>query len=112
MTGTRAGLVSAAALLAAITGAYAEGSTRSINLNAEQRHTIKEIILKEQNAAKADANVPTSVGAVVPAGVTTHSFPEEVAEKVPQVKAHVYVVKDNEVIIVNPNDRTVQEVID
>jgi hypothetical protein len=112
MTRTRSGWIAAAALLAAITGAHAQGSTRSINLTAEQRHIIKEIILKEQNVAKADANVPTSVGAVLPAGVVTHSFPEELAEKVPQVKSHVYIVKDNEVIIVNPNDRTVQEVID
>jgi hypothetical protein len=113
MTATRTAVASAVALLAAITAANAQGqgSTRSINLTAEQRHIIKEIILKEQTVAKADASVPSSVGAVLPANVITHSFPPDLAERVPQVKSHVYIVKDNEVIVVNPQDRTVQEVI-
>jgi hypothetical protein len=107
-----AALLAVAILLLVNTGVYAQGSTRTINLTAEQRHTVKEIILKEQNVAKADAGLAISVGGVLPENVITHSFPEELAEKVPQIKAHVYIVKGDEVIIVNPRDRTVQEVID
>lgn len=101
-----------AALLAVTPPVFGQGSTRTINLTAEQRHTVKEIILKEQNVAKVDANLSTAIGDVLPAGVITHSFPADLGEKVPQVKSHVFVVKGNEVIIVNPRDRTVQEVID
>jgi hypothetical protein len=101
-----------AALAAATLPVFGQGSTRTINLTAEQRHIIKEIVLKEQNVAKADASLSTSVGDVLPADVITHSFPEDLGEKVPQVKSHVFLVKGNEVIIVNPRDRTVQEVID
>jgi hypothetical protein len=101
-----------AALWLASAEVCAEGSTRTINLTAEQRHVVKEIILKEENVAKADPNLSISVGGVLPASVVTHSFPDDLAEKIPQVKAHVYIVKGNEVIIVNPRDRTVQEVID
>lgn len=101
-----------AALLAVTPPVFGQGSTRTINLTAEQRHIVKEIILKEQNVAKADANLATSVGDVLPANVITHSFPSDLGDKVPQVKSHVFVVKGNEVIIVNPRDRTVQEVID
>ena len=100
------------ALLAVIPPAFGQGSTRTINLTAEQRHIVKEIILKEQTVAKADASLSTAVGDVLPANVITHSFPADLGEKVPQVKSHVFLVKGNEVIIVNPRDRTVQEVID
>jgi hypothetical protein len=112
MASIRAALITVATLLAATAQSYAQGSTRTINLTAEQRHTVREIILKEQNVAKADANVPTSVGDVLPANVITHSFPDELAEKVPQVKAHVFIVKGEQVVVVNPRDRTVQEVIE
>ena len=101
-----------AALVAATLPVFGQGSTRTINLTAEQRHIIKEIILKEQNIAKADAGLKTSVGDVLPADVITHSFPQDLGEKVPQVKSHVFLVRGNEVIIVDPRDRTVQEVID
>jgi hypothetical protein len=111
MKSIRAAL-SVAALLAATGVIYAQGSTRTINLTAEQRHVIKEVILKEQNVAKADAGLSTSVGDVLPASVITHSFPSELGEKIPQVKSHVYIVKGNEVVVVNPRDRVVQEVID
>jgi hypothetical protein len=104
-------LIMVAALVVTATHIYAQ-TTRTVNLTAEQRHTIKEIILKEQNVAKADAGLSVSVGATLPANVATHSFPAELAEKVPQIKSHVYIVKGEEVIIVNPQDRTVQEVID
>ena len=104
--------IAVAALLAASLPVFGQGSTRTVNLTAEQRHIVKEIILKEQNVAKADAKLSTSVGDVLPADVATHPFPDDLTEKVPQVKSHVFLVKENEVIIVDPRDRTVQEVID
>jgi hypothetical protein len=102
----------AAAMLAVTPPVFGQGFTRTINLTAEQRHIIKEIILKEQNVAKADAGLSTAVGDVLPANVATHPFPADLGERVPQVKSHVFLVKGNEVIIVDPRDRTVQEVID
>jgi Protein of unknown function (DUF1236) len=111
MASIRIVLISAAALLAAAIQAHPQGSTRTINLTAEQRHIVKEFV-KEQNVAKADTAVPTSVGEVLPANVVTHSFPDDLGQKVPQLKAHAFIVKGEQVIVVNPRDRTVQEVID
>jgi hypothetical protein len=102
----------AAAVLTVTSPVFGQGFTRTINLTAEQRHIIKEIVLKEQNVTKADANLPISVGDVLPANVATYPFPAELGERVPQVKSHVFLVRGNEVIVVDPRDRTVQEVID
>ena len=82
-----------------------------VNLSAEQRHVIKEIVLKDLNVSKTTAPVSLSIGAKVPSGVTLQSFPPEIGQKVPQIKAHEFFVKDESIVIVSPKDNTIAEVI-
>src|ERR1700682_3883403 len=84
--------------------------TPTINLTVEQGHIIKEILLKDGNAQKLPANVDISMG-LVPQTITTHSFPPEVSGKVPQVKSHTFFVKDNKVVIVDPKNNTIADII-
>jgi Protein of unknown function (DUF1236) len=83
-----------------------------VNLTAEQRHVIKEIVLKDLNVAKTTAQVSLSIGASVPDGVSLQPFPPEIGQKVPQIKAHEFFVKDGSVVIVSPKDHTIAEVIE
>jgi len=90
-------------------------SNESVNLTMEQRHVIKEIIVKDMKIAPpADqaAKVPTDVGAVVPSGVPLQPMPVEVAAKVPQIKAHSFVVRDGKVVIVDPKDNRVAALVE
>ena len=85
-------------------------TTPKLNLTLEQRYTIKEII-KDVKADGAPANVQAAVGEPIPQGVSPQPMPTAVAQKVPQVKAHRYFLTEEQVVIVDPKDNKVVEVI-
>jgi CO/xanthine dehydrogenase Mo-binding subunit len=89
----------------------APGSTRTVNLTAEQNHVIKEIVLKDMKVDKASGNLDLTVGSAVPSSVATHAFPPEISNKIPQVKSHKFFVKDDQVVVVDPKDNKITEVI-
>jgi hypothetical protein len=82
-----------------------------LNLTLEQRHVIKEII-KDLNISPAQQAVETTVGATVPATINLNPMPQVVAQKVPQVKSHLFFVKDGKVVIVDPKESTIVDAID
>ena len=86
-------------------------TTPTVKLTAEQHHVIKEIVLKDMNVVKAPGNTPSTVGATVPAEVQLHEFPPEIANRIPQVRSHVFFVKEDHVYIVSPKDKTIADVI-
>jgi hypothetical protein len=81
-----------------------------LNLTLEQRYTIREII-KEKKAEGTAVDATAAVGDPVPQGVTTQAMPSDVGEKVPQVKAHRYFLTQQNIVIVDPKDNRVAEVI-
>ena len=85
-------------------------TTPKLNLTLEQRYTIKEII-KDVKADGTPANVQATVGEPIPQGVSPQPMPTAVAQKVPQVKAHRYFLTEEQVVIVDPKDNKVVEVI-
>lgn len=89
----------------------APATTPSVNLTVEQRHIIREIV-KEMNVPAANSNVPLEAGAVVPNDVVLNPMPALVAQKVPQVKAHLFFVQDDRIALVNAKDKTIAEVIE
>ena len=87
-------------------------ATKTVNLSLEQRHIIKEIVLKDLKVKTETASVSLEVGAKVPPSVATHPFPPEIASKVPQVKSHTFFVKDDRVVVVDPKDNVIADVIE
>jgi len=81
-----------------------------LNLTLEQHFTIREII-KDKKDAGAPADVQAAVGEPIPQGVTPQPMPSDVAQKVPQVKAHRYFLTAQQIVIVDPKDNKVAEVI-
>ena len=81
-----------------------------LNLTLEQRHTIKEIV-KDAKTDATPASVQATVGETIPQGVSPQPMPSAVAQKVPQVKAHSYFLTAEQVVIVDPKDNKVVEVI-
>jgi hypothetical protein len=91
-------------------------TAETVNLTMEQRHIIKEIVLKDMKVEPPQeqnqlAKIPTTVGEVVPSGIPLKPMPVEVASKVPQVKSHSILVKDDKVLIIDPKDNRVAALI-
>jgi hypothetical protein len=85
--------------------------SRTINLTAEQRFIIKEIVLKDLNVPKARAGAPEAVGDPVPSSVELHDMTPALAEKVPQAKSHKFYVTAHAIVLVSASDRKVADVI-
>jgi hypothetical protein len=87
----------------------------TVNLTMEQRHVIKEIILKDLKITEPKSQVdkvPIKVGDTVPAGIPLQPMPVEVGSKIPQIKTHSFVIKDDKVVIVDPKDNKVAALVE
>jgi hypothetical protein len=82
--------------------------TSKLNLTLEQRHTIREFV-KDMRADPTD--VKAEVGEPIPQGVTPQPMPSEVGQKVPQVKSHRFFLTAQQIVIVDPKDNKVADVI-
>src|SRR5712691_2509487 len=82
--------------LAQIPGDPPVSTKRTVNLNEEDRHTIREIVLKDRKLEKAPENIKVAIGETVPQGVHLQPMPEDVTRKVPQLKNNTYFVKGEE----------------
>lgn len=79
-----------------------------LNLTLEQRHTIRELV-KDMKADAAD--VQATIGEPIPQGVNPRPMPSDVGQKVPQVKAHRFFLTAQQIVIVDPKDNKVADVI-
>lgn len=52
-----------------------------------------------------------SEGAVLPRGVTTDAMPKKAAHDIPALRPYAYALVQHDVVIVNPRDRKIAEVI-
>ena len=87
----------------------------TVNLTMEQRHVIKEIIIKDMKITEPQdqaGKVPTQVGDTVPAGIPLQPMPVEVSAKIPQLKAHSFLVKNDKIVIIDPKDNKVAALIE
>jgi hypothetical protein len=84
--------------------------TQTVNLTLEQRHVIKEL-LKDSDVGRAPQNLDMKVGAKVPEEVVLHDLPGMVQQKVPQIKSHKFFKVEDKVVLVDPKDRKIAEVI-
>jgi Protein of unknown function (DUF1236) len=81
-----------------------------LNLTLEQRHVIKEVI-KDMKIAPATTSVQ-SIGDAVPQDAALQPMPSDVGRKVPQVKTHRFMLTAGRILIVDPKDNKVAEVIE
>jgi hypothetical protein len=84
--------------------AEAPGSRGHLTLSADERRFVLTSIDKERSA---DISVRLALGAEVPRSVEVTTFPDRVIERVPQLRSYRYVVAQDQVVIVDPDDRQV-----
>jgi hypothetical protein len=90
-------------------GAWAQMAT--VKLTAEDTHTIKEIVLKELNVPKAPAG-DYKVGDQAPASIELQAFPDQIGDKVSAIKSHRFFVSGQKIVVVDPKDHKIAEVIE
>ena len=86
-------------------------SRRTINLTEEDRHTIREIVLKDVNVRKETTAVNANIGDIAPQGVVTYEFPPQLATKIPALKSHTYFVKDDQIVVVDAKAGKIADIV-
>jgi hypothetical protein len=84
---------------------------RTVNLTAEQRFILKEIVYKDLDVPRAQAGAPESIGDPVPPNVELHDMTPELAQKIPEAKSHKFYVTADAIVLVSSSDRTIADVI-
>jgi hypothetical protein len=108
----RGGLVALALLSGAAAAlAAAPKASDQLTLTSAQEHAIFQSAVKQDVDMKAPAGFTPSLGAKVPAKIGLHTFPADVAAEMPALKPYEYAMVDSKVIIVNPMDRKVVDVV-
>jgi hypothetical protein len=87
-------------------------ASNNLILSSAQKQTISQTMFNGQ-AERNDAPVgfSASIGQVLPNSVTLHSLPSNVASQVPAVRNYSYATVEKNILIVNPNDRKVVDII-
>jgi hypothetical protein len=106
-----ASAITVAAALAQPANPEVPAATRSVNLSLEQRHIIRELVA-ELKTAKSPVDAKVSAGDVVPKQAELHPIPPLLGQKVPQIKAHRFYVTAQQIVLVEPQENRVAEVIE
>jgi hypothetical protein len=85
--------------------------SKTINLTLEHRHVVKEIV-KDMKMDRVPADTPVAVSEKVPASIQLQAVPAEVGAKVSQIKNHMFFLQGDRVVIVDPKDNKVVDIID
>ena len=80
-----------------------------LTLSSDERRFVLTSIDKGHSA---DVSVRLALGAEIPRSVEVTTFPERVIERVPKLRAYRYVIAQDQVVIVDPDDRQVALLID
>ena len=85
---------------------------RTVKLTAEQSYIIKENLMPGGKAATTGSSEgKLEIGGKAPAGAALQDFPQLVNEKVPAVKNYKFMIADNQVVIVDPKDNTIADIL-
>ena len=103
-------LILVAAAMAFAVPQHASAQDR-VKLTLEQEHVIKEL-LKDAKVEATQLPAQPQIGGELPPGVNPQPMPREIGQKVPQVKSHRLLVTAEAIVIVDPKDNKVAEVIE
>jgi len=79
-------------------------TTGSVEINDEQRTTIKQTIIKHSPRPVEHVDFDINIGVTIPHTVELHTLPPEIVEIVPAYRHYEYfVLADGTIVIVDPN---------
>jgi hypothetical protein len=83
----------------------------TLNLTSTQQKAAWNDIYMKSLAQTAPAGFDATIGAVVPNSVTTAPVPSKAASAVPALKPYDFAMLQKKLVIVNPSDKKIAEVI-
>jgi hypothetical protein len=103
-------LVGEIAPAAAQTGGLTEPKM-GLELTPQQRSAIYQTVIKDKLRTPPPPNLPVAVGAQIPPVTELYALPEKVTAEVPSAKFYRYTIVENRVVIVDPTNLKVVEVL-
>jgi hypothetical protein len=104
-------LLSGVSMASAATMSHAAKAGDTLGLTSTQQKTAwNDLYMKSMNQTAPSGFDPV-VGAVVPNSVTTAPVPPKAASAVPALRPYAFAQLQNKVVIVNPSDKKIAEVI-
>ncbi|MDQ8729057.1 DUF1236 domain-containing protein [Bradyrhizobium sp. LHD-71] len=104
------GLVSLLTLLSAAPIVSAQDSGR-LKLTGPQEMKLRNEIGLHATRQKAPSGFNAAVGATLPSQVTLSPLPASAATEVPEANSYYYAVVDDQLLLVNPSDKRIVDVI-
>lgn len=86
-------------------------ATDNLSLTASQQKQAWNGIERQATKQNAPASFAASVGATVPQEITLTAVPANVATELPKLRQYDYALVSNKLLIVNPKDKKIVEVI-
>ncbi len=83
----------------------------TLNLSGKQQKTIWKDMQRHAANQTAPTGFTATVGAAIPTDVSTYPVPRVATRDVPAVKPYRYAMLDNKVVLVNPSDHKIADVV-
>ena len=87
------------------------GASKSLSLLTAQQKTAWDDIKGQASNQTAPAGFQATVGSAVPASVKIQPIPSKAAADVPALKSYDFAMVDGKLLIVNPSDKKIVDVI-
>ena len=100
-----------ATIALALAGSVGFAAAAQLKLTSAQQHTIYQGLASEKGQT-APAGFQAKVGEKVPQSLSMHQLPSSVSSQVSAAKDYEWAkLQNNEVLLINPKDRQVEEII-
>lgn len=83
----------------------------NLRLTAAQKHTIYASISNQRQKETAPPAFRAALGAVVPPSIELQALPKTIVELIPELQDYEYAMVANQVLLVDPKNKRVIEII-
>jgi hypothetical protein len=94
-----------------VTTGSAVHSDHRIRVSADDRQTIRTVVLRDRSCHE-EFRLDFSIGIPLPRSVHVCDFPDTLVSEVPAIRSYRYVVRGDDVVVVDPDESRIVEVID
>jgi opacity protein-like surface antigen len=87
------------------------GASDQLTLSDTQQKSIWKDVSRQASNQSAPSGFNATVGTAVPSSVSTYPLPLQARRDVPQVRPYRYAMTQDKVLIVNPSDHKIADVV-
>jgi hypothetical protein len=109
--------IAAALLLSGVSVASAAShmstaaASDTLNLSATQQKSVWKDLSRHATNQSPPSGFNATVGQAIPSGISTYPLPRQAARDVPAVKPYRYAMLQDKVLLVNPADKKIADVV-